>query len=215
VLFEGGQRAKIINFLAINELFAGFKAPLITELVDEREIEALSRSITLLFDQYIKLNKKVPPEILSSLSSLDDPDRLADTIAALLAIKKEETPKILEISDVFKRLVHLVALMEFEIELLQVEKRIRKRVKDQMENSQREYYLNSQMKAIQKELGELEEVPNELDDLGRKIDSSGMSNEAKTKATGELNKLKMMSPMAADATVVRNYIDAIVNVPWK
>jgi ATP-dependent Lon protease len=215
VLVEGRQRAKIVNFLSINQLFAANVISLVTQIGDEREIEVLSRSITSRFDQYIKLNKKVPPEILNSLASINDPGRLADTIAAHMAIKLEEKQKVLEIAVVQKRLEHLVALMESEIDLLQVEKRIRKRVKGQMEKSQREYYLNEQMKAIQKELGELEDVPNELDDLARKIETSGMSKEAKTKATAELNKLKMMSPMSAEATVVRNYVDAIVNVPWK
>jgi len=215
VLVEGRQRAKIVNFLSINQLFAANVISLVTQMGDEREIEVLSRSITSRFDQYIKLNKKVPPEILNSLASIDDPGRLADTIAAHMAIKLEEKQKVLEIAVVQKRLEHLVALMESEIDLLQVEKRIRKRVKGQMEKSQREYYLNEQMKAIQKELGELEDVPNELDDLARKIETSGMSKEAKNKATAEFNKLKMMSPMSAEATVVRNYVDVMVNVPWK
>ncbi len=215
VLVEGGQRAKIAHFLSMNELFAARVTSLFTDKIDEKEIEALKRSIMSRFDHYIKLNKKVPPEMLNSLSSIEDPGRLADTIAAHIAIKIEEKQKILEIIDVQKRLEHLVALMESEIDLLQVEKRIRKRVKGQMEKSQREYYLNEQMKAIQKELGELEDVPNELDDLARKIEEVGMSKEAKTKATAEFNKLKMMSPMSAEATVVRNYIDVMVGVPWK
>ncbi|WP_349647640.1 endopeptidase La, partial [Candidatus Parabeggiatoa sp. HSG14] len=215
VLVEGGQRAKIINFLSINESFAAQIVPVVPKQCDEKEIEVLSRSIMSRFDQYIKLNKKVSLEILNSLSSIEEPGRLADTIAAHMAIKIEEKQKILEIVDVQKRLEYMIGLMESEIDLLQVEKRIRKRVKDQMEKSQREYYLNEQMKAIQKELGELEDVPNELDDLKNKIEKSGMSKEAKTKAMTEFNKLKMMSPMSAEATVVRNYIDVIVNVPWK
>ncbi|RKZ47859.1 MAG: endopeptidase La [Candidatus Parabeggiatoa sp. nov. 3] len=215
VLVEGGQRAKIAHFLSMNELFAASVTSLFTDKIDEKEIEALKRSIMSRFDHYIKLNKKVPPEMLNSLSSIEEPGRLADTIAAHIAIKIEEKQKILEIIDVQKRLEHLVALMESEIDLLQVEKRIRKRVKGQMEKSQREYYLNEQMKAIQKELGELEDVPNELDELARKIEEVGMSQEAKTKATAEFKKLKMMSPMSAEATVVRNYIDVMVGVPWK
>jgi ATP-dependent Lon protease len=215
VLVEGGQRAKIDHFLSMNELFAARVTSLLIDRADEKEIEALKRSIMSRFDHYIKLNKKVPPEMLNSLSNIEDPGRLADTIAAHIAIKIEEKQKILEIIDVQKRLEHLVALMESEIDLLQVEKRIRKRVKGQMEKSQREYYLNEQMKAIQKELGELENVPNELEELARKIEEVGLSQEAKTKATAELNKLKMMSPMSAEATVVRNYIDVMVGVPWK
>ena len=195
VLVEGGQRAKIINFLSLNDLFAAQIIPLTsTENADEREIEGLLRSITSRFDQYIKLNKKIPPEILNSLSSIDEPGRFADTIAAHMAIKIEDKQKILEIVNVQKRLEHLMAIMESEIDLLQVEKRIRKRVKGQMEKTQREYYLNEQMKAIQKELGELENVPNELDELARKIEEVGLSKEAFAKATTEFNKLKTMSP---------------------
>ncbi|MEX2352583.1 MAG: endopeptidase La, partial [Gammaproteobacteria bacterium] len=167
------------------------------------------------FEQYIKLNKKVPPEILSSVAGIDEPSRLADTIAAHMAIRIDEKQKILELSDVSKRLEHLIHLMEAEIDLLQVEKRIRGRVKSQMEKSQREYYLNEQMKAIQKELGDMDDVPNELEDLANKIESSGMPKDVKSKAVAELNKLKMMSPMSAEATVVRNYMDWLVSVPWK
>jgi ATP-dependent Lon protease len=184
-------------------------------LGNEKEVAVLSRSVTEQFEQYLKLNKKVPPEIINSLSSIEEPSRLADTIAAHMAIKLEEKQKVLEIPEVQKRLEHLVGLMESELDLLQVEKRIRKRVKGQMEKSQREYYLNEQMKAIQKELGELEDVPNELDGLAKKIETSGMSQEAKEKVTAELKKLKMMPPMSAEATVVRNYIDVMLAVPWK
>ncbi len=215
VLVEGGRRAKIVSFLSIDNLFAAHVSPLAEEISDEREIEVLSRSITSHFDQYIKLNKKVPPEILGSLANIEDPSRLADTIAAHMAIKLDEKQRILEIINVRDRLEHLISLMESEIDLLQIEKKIRKRVKGQMEKSQREYYLNEQMKAIQKELGELEEVPNEVEELARKIEEAGMSKEAKTKAIAELNKLKMMSPMSAEATVVRNYIDVMINLPWK
>ncbi len=215
VLVEGGQRARIQNFLSLDDLFTAQVSPLQEVIPDEREVEVLSRSITSHFDQYIKLNKKVPPEILSSLANIDESSRLADTIAAHMAIKIEEKQKILEIVDVRERLEHLIALMESEIDLLQIEKRIRKRVKGQMEKSQREYYLNEQMKAIQKELGELEDVPNEIEELTRRIEEAGMPKDAKVKATAELNKLKMMSPMSAEATVVRNYIDVMVSVPWK
>lgn len=215
VLVEGGQRAHISEFIDEDDLFLAKTIALTSQSTDEREIEVLSRSITSRFDQYIKLNKKVPPEILSSLATIDEPSRLADTIAAHMAIKIEEKQKILEIINIRDRLEHLFTLIESEIDLLQVEKRIRKRVKGQMEKSQREYYLNEQMKAIQKELGEMEDMPNEIEELAKKIDKAGMPKEAKTKAVSELNKLKMMSPMSAEATVVRNYIDVMIAVPWK
>ncbi len=215
VLVEGEQRARITDFLAIEQTFVAQVSVLQPGTFDDREVEVLSRSTTSRFEQYIKLNKKVPTEILTSLANISDPGRLADTIAAHLAVKLEEKQKLLEITDITKRLEYLVALIESEIDLLQVEKRIRKRVKGQMEKSQREYYLNEQMKAIQKELGELEDIPNEIEELTRKIEQAGMPKEAKTKATNELNKLKMMSPMSAEATVVRNYVDVMVAVPWK
>ncbi|MBI5040450.1 MAG: endopeptidase La [Gammaproteobacteria bacterium] len=182
---------------------------------DDREVEVLMRSLLALFDQYVKLNKKVPPEILTSLSGIDDAGRLADTIAAHMSLKIDEKQHILEIDSVRGRLEHLMGLIEGEIDILQIEKRIRGRVKQQMEKSQREYYLNEQMKAIQKELGELEDAPNEIEELQQKIEKAGMTKEALDKARTELNKLKMMSPMSAEATVVRNYIDWLVNVPWK
>jgi ATP-dependent Lon protease len=215
VLVEGGERARIINFMDNDDYFKAQVSTFKPAVLEERESEVLLRSVLAQFDQYVKLNKKVPPEILSSLSNIDDPNRLADTVAAHMSLKVEEKQKILEIEDPRDRLEHLVALMESEIDLLQVEKRIRGRVKKQMEKSQREYYLNEQMKAIQKELGDIDESHNELDDLANKIEKAGMSKEAKEKATAELNKLKMTSPMSAEATVVRNYIDWLVNVPWK
>ncbi|OQW93228.1 MAG: endopeptidase La [Beggiatoa sp. IS2] len=215
VLVEGKQRAQITGFLLDDKLFSAQIMPLQSAPSNEKELEVLTRSITSRFDQYIKLNKKVPPEILNSLTSINDAGRLADTIAAHMAIRIEEKQKILEIINVSERLEHLIALIESEIDLLQVEKRIRKRVKGQMEKSQREYYLNEQMKAIQKELGELENVPNEIEELTRKIEQAGMPKEARSKIVNELNKLKMMSPMSAEATVVRNYIDVMVNIPWK
>jgi ATP-dependent Lon protease len=215
VLVEGSQRAEISRFVDDDPFFKAEIAMLPQEKLDERESEVLSRSVIAQFDQYVKLNKKVPPEILTSLAGIEDPDRLADTVAAHMSLKIEEKQKILEIRSARERLEHLIGLMESEIDLLQVEKRIRNRVKRQMEKSQREYYLNEQMKAIQKELGELEDAPNEIEDLARKIEESGMSKEAKEKVTAELNKLKMMSPMSAEATVVRNYIDWLVGVPWK
>jgi len=215
VLVEGNKRARIVHFVA-NENFFNAQIVLVDEnLGNERESEVLVRSLITQFDQYVKLNKKVPPEILTSLSSIDDPSRLVDTIAAHMSLKIDEKQKILEIEDLRERFEHMMALIESEIDLLQVEKRIRGRVKRQMEKSQREYYLNEQMKAIQKELGEMEDVPNELEELENKIERAGMSKEAKTKAKAELQKLKMMSPMSAEATVVRNYLDWLVNVPWK
>lgn len=217
VLVEGGSRARIIHFIG-NDEESYFKAQLATieaQDMDDREVEVMMRSVITQFEQYVKMNKKVPPEILSSLNSIEEPGRLADTIAAHMSLKIEEKQKVLEIESVRERLEHLMGIMESEIDLLQVERRIRGRVKRQMEKSQREYYLNEQMKAIQKELGDLEDAPNELEDLAKKIETVGMSKEAKAKATAELNKLKMMSPMSAEATVVRNYIDTLVNVPWK
>jgi len=216
VLVEGGQRARLSRFVEGEEYFSAETAAADDEIeLSDREMEVLMRSATDLFDQYVKLNKKVPPEVLTSLASIDEPSRLADTMAAHMALKLDEKQHVLEISNVRERLEHLMALMEGENDILQMEKRIRGRVKRQMEKNQREYYLNEQMKAIQKELGELDEAPNELEDLADKIEKAGMSKEAKAKANAELNKLKLMSPMSAEATVVRNYIDALVGVPWK
>ena len=215
VLVEGEQRARLIEMDGEGEFVTATVELIENSIVDDREIEAIMRSVTSQFDQYVKLNKKIPPEIISSLSSIDEPDRLADTVAAHMSIKLEEKQEVLEITDVSKRLEHLIGLMEAEIDLLQIEKRLRGRVKRQMEKSQREYYLNEQMKAIQKELGELDEGGNDLDELERKIKKAGMSKEAREKANSELKKLKMMSPMSAEATVVRNYIDWMVSIPWK
>ncbi len=215
VLVEGVKRARIVHFLGSDDYFYAQVRGVESLPMDEREGEALSRSVLTQFEQYVKLNRKVPPEILASLSSIDSPGRLADTVAAHLAVKLDQKQKILEIEDTRERMEALIGLLETEIDLLQVEKRIRGRVKKQMEKSQREYYLNEQMKAIQKELGDLDEAPNEVEELAKKIEQAGMTKEAKEKATAELNKLKMMSPMSAEATVVRNYIDWLVNVPWK
>src|SRR5210317_1567984 len=216
VLVEGSKRARLKKFLDGEEFFtAEIEAQDENEELPEREMEILMRSATDLFDQYVKLNKKVPPEVLTSLASIDEGSRLADTMAAHMALKLEEKQHVLEMINVRERLEHLMSLMEGENDILQMEKRIRGRVKRQMEKNQREYYLNEQMKAIQKELGELEDAPNEIEELAAKIEKAGMSKEAKTKATAELNKLKLMSPMSAEATVVRNYIDALVGVPWK
>jgi ATP-dependent Lon protease len=217
VLVEGSERAKVLNYLSNDDYFQAqvSLSEYEGETLDERESEVLMRSVLAQFDQYVKLSKKVPPEILSSLAGIDEPGRLADTIAAHMSLKIDEKQNILEIGDSRQRLEHLIALMEAEIDLLQVEKRIRGRVKRQMEKSQREYYLNEQMKAIQKELGDMDEGHNELDELAAKIEKAGMTKEAREKAEAELGKLKMMSPMSAEATVVRNYIDWLVNVPWK
>jgi len=215
VLVEGAKRARISEFIETGSMFSARAEILEPVYGEERELDVLSRSAISQFEHYVKLNKKVPPEILSSLAGIDDASRLADTIAAHMSIKIEEKQHILEHVDLRQRIEFIIALMESEIDLLQVEKRIRGRVKSQMEKSQREYYLNEQMKAIQKELGEMEDVPNEIEELSRKIETSGMPKEAKDKATSELNKLKMMSPMSAEATVVRNYVDWLVSVPWK
>lgn len=215
VLVEGSYRATTEN---VNNDY-GYLSAAITEAphnpIEEREGEILVRSLLSQFDQYVKLSKKVATEILTSVSSIEEPGRLSDTIAAHLALKIHEKQKILEIFDLRERIEHLMALMESEIDLLQVEKRIRGRVKKQMEKSQREYYLNEQMKAIQKELGDLEEGGNELEEFEKKIEAAGMSKEARDKARTELNKLKMMSPMSAEATVVRSYLDWLVNLPWR
>ncbi|HSO83951.1 endopeptidase La, partial [Thiocapsa sp.] len=216
VLVEGNQRARIDRFLTTESSFSANIEPMDETLeVDEREQEVLMRSAVTLFDQYVKLNKKVPPEVLTSLSSIDEAGRLADTMAAHMSLKLDEKQRVLEMIDIQARLEHLMGLMESENDILQMEKRIRGRVKRQMEKNQREYYLNEQMKAIQKELGELEDAPNEIEDLAKRIEAAGMPREAKAKAQGELNKLKLMSPMSAEATVVRNYIDTLVAVPWK
>ncbi len=216
VLVEGAERVKITGYESTDSFFTA-RIELLEQdsTADEKEMEILTRSLLAMFDQYVKLNKKVPPEILTSLSGIEEPGRLADTIAAHMSLKLDEKQKILEINSCHQRLERLMVLIEGEIDIMQIEKRIRGRVKQQMEKSQREYYLNEQMKAIQKELGDMEDTPNELEELEQKIEKAGMSKEAKEKATTELNKLKMMSPMSAEATVVRNYVDWLVNVPWK
>jgi ATP-dependent Lon protease len=215
VLVEGGGRAVVRRYVELEEYFSAEIGMVEATPIDERESEVLMRSVLAEFDQYVKLNMKIPPEILTSLTGIDDPGRLADTIAAHLSLKLEDKQELLEMANVRERLERILGIMETEIDLLQVEKRIRGRVKRQMEKSQREYYLNEQMKAIQKELGEMEDTPNEAEELARKIEAAGMPKEARDKAETELNKLKMMSPMSAEATVVRNYIDWLVNVPWK
>ncbi|MBE2295922.1 MAG: endopeptidase La [Phycisphaerales bacterium] len=217
VLVEGSQRVGIHRFTETQDCFIA-EVSLLEPALDQgetQEIQALVRSLLNTFDQYVKLNKKIPSEVLTSVSGIDDPSRLADTIAAHMALRLDEKQKVLEMQDLRERLEHLLTLVEGEIDILQVEKRIRGRVKQQMEKSQREYYLNEQMKAIQKELGDLEDAPNEIEELTQRIEKAGMPKDAKAKARAELNKLKMMSPMSAEATVVRNYIDWLVGVPWK
>ncbi len=215
VLVEGNQRAKINSFSTTSNHLAANITYLMSKEVDEKEQEIFIRSATNQFDGYVKLNKKIPPEVLTSLSGIDDAARLADTMASHMPLKIKDKQQVLEIVDVTERLEFLMALMEGEIDLLQVEKNIRSRVKKQMEKSQREYYLNEQMKAIQKELGDMEDAPDEFEALKQKIDGASMPEEASTKATAELNKLKMMSSMSAEATVVRSYIDWMISVPWK
>ena len=215
VLVEGTARAAIVRYVQSEETFEVDAVEINDELIDEREAEVLIRTVVTEFEQYVKLNQKIPPEVLTSLSGIEEPGRLADTIAAHLTLRNEEKQKILEYASSRERLEHILGIMESEIDLLQVEKRIRGRVKKQMEKSQREYYLNEQMKAIQNELGEMEDTPNEMDELQKKVEEAGMSKEALEKAESELKKLRMMSPMSAEATVVRNYIDWLVQVPWK
>src|ERR1700749_1679075 len=214
VLVEGLQRAKTLSIEEQETQFSCEVMPLEPDHADSAETEALRRAIVSQFDQYVKLNKKIPPEILTSLSGIDEAGRLADTIAAHLPLKLDQKQHILEMFPVIERLEHLLAQLEAEIDILQVEKRIRGRVKRQMEKSQREYYLNEQVKAIQKELGEGEEGAD-LEELEKRITAARMPKEAKKKADAELKKLKLMSPMSAEATVVRNYIDTLIGLPWR
>ncbi|MCX9156435.1 endopeptidase La [Niveibacterium sp. 24ML] len=214
VLVEGFQRAQLDAVEDQGSVFVAQVTPLRGDEVQNHEVEAMRRAILAQFDQYVKLNKKIPPEILTSLSGIDEPGRLADTIAAHLPLKLEQKQGVLELTSVVERMEKLLSQLETELDILQVEKRIRGRVKRQMEKSQREYYLNEQVKAIQKELGEGEEGAD-LEELEKKIKASGMSKEAAAKAQSELKKLKMMSPMSAEATVVRNFIETLVGLPWK
>ncbi|NDE87552.1 MAG: endopeptidase La, partial [Gammaproteobacteria bacterium] len=215
VLVEGVDRGAVEKLLGGPFYTAQVSLAVEVDKYEEKELEVLTRSVVSQFEQYVKLNKKVPPEVLTALAGIEDAGRLADTVAAHMALKLSDKQKVLEILDVRQRLEHILVAIEGEMDVLQIEKRIRGRVKAQMEKSQREYYLNEQMKAIQKELGEMEDGVNEAQELEQKIAAAGMPKEAKDKATAELNKLKMMSPMSAEATVVRNYIDWLVKVPWK
>ena len=214
VLVEGLHRVRVSEFVETEECFLAKAEKIADPVENDSETEALMRTVFTQFDQYVKLNKKIPPEILTSLATINEAGRLADTISAHLTLKLEEKQKILEMLSVMERLEHLLHLMESEIDILQVVKRIRGRVKRQMEKSQREYYLNEQVKAIQKELGEQDENA-ELEELEKRIKESGMTKEAHAKVNAELKKLKLMSPMSAEASVVRNYIDTLVNLPWK
>jgi ATP-dependent Lon protease len=214
VLVEGVQRANTTSIDDSGEFFTAEVVPVQPEAQVTPEVEALRRAVTQQFDQYVKLNKKIPPEILTSISGIDDAGRLADTIAAHLPLKLEAKQAVLDLFSVSQRLEKLLEQLEHEVDILQVEKRIRGRVKRQMEKSQREYYLNEQVKAIQKELGEGEEGAD-LEEMDKKIKAAGMSKEALAKANAEFKKLKLMSPMSAEATVVRNYIETLVGLPWK
>ena len=217
VLVEGDRRARVVEYIN-DQGFLSAKLEDMEEIntaLKAQEVEILMRSLMSQFEQYIKLNKKIPPEVLSSLASIEEPGRLADTIAAHLSLKVEDKQELLENVDVGMRLERLMAAIEGEIDLLHVEKRVRGRVKRQMEKSQREYYLNEQMKAIQKELGEMGEEGNEIEQIEASIKKSGMPKEAQDKSLSELQKLKMMSPMSAEATVIRNYLDWMLSVPWK
>jgi ATP-dependent Lon protease len=214
VLVEGTLRARVEGIEVRSSVFMATATPLPQSGAEDHEIEAMRRAVVAQFDQFVKLNKKIPPEILSSIANIEDAGRLADTIAAHLPLKLEQKQEILEMESIRERIDRLLSQLESEIDILQVEKRIRGRVKRQMEKSQREYYLNEQVKAIQKELGEGEEGAD-LEELDRKIKAAGMSREGLTKALGELKKLRLMSPMSAEATVVRNFIETLVGLPWR
>src|SRR5688572_16013897 len=215
VLVEGVERVHIKQFYFDEEYFKADILTMGSHIAEEKDTDILVRSLLSQFDQYVQLSKKISPEVLTSITSIDDPSRLVDTIATHMSLQLEEKQNILELANLKPRIEHLMALIESEIDIFQVEKRIRGRVKKQMEKSQREYYLNEQMKAIQKEMGDLDETPNEAEELKRKIEEAGMPQEAKDKASAELNKLKMMSPMSSEASVVRTYLDWMINVPWK
>ncbi|MFZ2449351.1 MAG: endopeptidase La [Methylovulum miyakonense] len=216
VLVEGSQRIAVSNYQDTGTFFSAVVRPLEEiQTLSEQELDVLQRTAISSFEQYVKLNNKIPPEVLTSLAGIDDPSRLADTMAAHMSLKVQEKQGILENANIQGRLENLMMLMEGEVDILEMEKKIRVRVKQQMEKNQREYYLNEQIKAIQKELGDMEDATNEIEELEKKIAEAGMSKEAKTKAETELNKLKLMPPMSAEATVVRNYIDWMINVPWK
>ncbi len=216
VLVEGVSRVKLSGVETLGDVLHGQMLVVESQTSrDSREVDAAAKSLMSLFETFIKLNRKVPPELMTTLAGIDEPSRLADTVAAHLGVRLQDKQHVLETLDVYERLERLIGLVNAEIDLQQIEKRIRGRVKTQMEKSQREYYLNEQMKAIQKELGDLDEAPNELDELARKIGTAGMPKAVTAKARNELSKLKQMSPMSAEATVVRNYLDWLLGAPWK
>ncbi len=215
VLVEGGQRARIVKYTENPNFFQAYAESAEDSPGDERELDALARTVIAQFEQYIKLNKKIPPEVLVSINQIDDPSKLADTVASHLSLKIPEKQELLESETVSARLEKVYGFMESEIGVLQVEKRIRNRVKRQMEKTQREYYLNEQLKAIQKELGEGEDGKDELSELEENIRKTKLSKEAREKALAEFKKLRNMSPMSAEATVVRNYLDWMLGIPWK
>jgi len=215
VLVEGLERGAIVKFIGNNSFYQVESVKVLETLGNAEEIEALSRSVISQFDQYIKLNKKIPPEIMTAVSQMESPSRLADTVASHLVVKIADKQNILEITDVSKRLEHILSIMEGEIGVLNTEKRIRSRVKRQMEKTQREYYLNEQLKAIQKELGEGEDGKDEIGEMEAKIKKLNLTKEAREKALAEVKKLRSMSSMSAEASVIRNYLDWIISIPWK
>jgi len=215
VLVEGAERARIDLLSDQHGFFTADVTRLVSDSGDEKEMEVVTRSLLAIFEQYVKLNRKIPAELLTTLSGIDYPDRLADTVAAHLNVKLDDKQRLLEIVDIQERLECLIGLVEGEIDVLQIEKRIRGRVKQQMEKSQREYYLNEQMKAIQKELGDMDDGVGDIEDLAERLGKAGMPREAREKSRSELNKLRMMPPMSAEATVVRNYLDIMLSIPWK
>jgi len=214
VLVEGGHRAKVTRFTENVDFFQAFAEPIDEFMGDKAELDALARAVVGQFDQYIKLNKKIPPEVMVSVNQIEEPAKLADTIASHLALKIADKQSLLETVSINERLEKIFGFMEGEIGVLQVEKKIRTRVKKQMEKTQRDYYLNEQMKAIQKELGDGEDGKGEADELEQRIAKINMPKEAKEKAIAELKKLRAMSPMSAESTVVRNYLDWMLGIPW-
>jgi ATP-dependent Lon protease len=215
VLVEGVTRARIQDVELEDDYFQSQVMPLHSDPLPDKQSQLLLRSLLSQFDQYVQLSRKIPPEVMSSISGIDEPGRMVDTIASHMSLQLQEKQNLLELVGLQARIEHLMGLIEAEIDLFQVEKRIRGRVKKQMEKSQREYYLNEQMKAIQKEMGEMEDGPNEAEELKNKIEKAGMTKEAKDKSLAEWNKLKMMSPMSSEASVVRTYLDWMVSIPWK
>jgi ATP-dependent Lon protease len=215
VLVEGGRRVKIVGYTGKSEFFEANAVDMEETAAETSELQAAARTVVSEFENYVKLNKKVPPEVVVSINKIEEPAKLADTISAHLALKVAEKQQLLELDSVSKRLERILGLMEGEIGVLQVEKKIRNRVKRQMEKTQREYYLNEQMKAIQKELGETEDGRDEISELEKRIKKTRLSKEAREKANGELKKLRTMSPMSAEATVVRNYLDWVLSIPWR